>query len=1422
MPSLSTISSWSKTDYQGASAELIASMSPAQVAQMVHPDWLLPAAVSGFTAAQVPSIGISWGYMSASWLNALTPGAFAAIPTTGVAQIGSTATAGLDVAHAAALTTTQIASLGSPQSLAVAAVAALSAAQLAAIPAAKWGSMPAAWLNAIPPSVFSTLPGASIIKISSAATAGLDVAHVQALTVTQMASVYWPESFSLAAVAALTPAQMGAIKTNFKFMTAAWLNATTPAAFAAISTTGIGQLAASHLVGLDAAHTQAFTATQLNALTLGNLSAASIATLTTAQLGSLSASKWASVSATWINAVPVANFATVSATALYGITSAATAGLDLAHVQALSPTQFAGLRYPESLSLSVVAGLTPTQIGALTQSFGYMSAAWMNALTPEALAAITTKGIGQLTSATVAALDVVHVQALTSTQLDAMSVGNLSTASMAALTTAQLTGMAAATWGKFSAAQLNAIPRDKFAQIPVAGIAKLGGTVTAGLDVAHVQALTAAQVAALGSPSSLSLAAVAALSPAQVAAISTDFYWMSSSWLNALSLQAFAAIRPECAGRIFQTAMSGLDAAHVAVMTPDQLKATWCLDQLNASAIAVLSPTQVAALSVDFWYWAKPAWINSMSVGTFASLSAPAIAKMTSTTVAGLDLAHVQALTGTQLDAMNLNGMTAASVAALTQSQITSISAAKWGDLSAAWINATDVPDWMVVSPDAVARLSIAAQQGLDAAHVRAMSTAQIAALQNADHLNAAAVAALSAEQGAAISTSFYWMGSAWLNAMSADAFAAIPTGKLTSITTTAIAGLDAAHVAALGGAQVAALSDSQLGALTATQIAALSSAGIAGLSMAQVARLTTAQIAGLTGSQAAVLSAAQLDALTATQIGALSGAAVAGLSAAQLNALGTDIGYVSPAALAALPAGTFTQLTFMQLSALQPVQIAALTQSQLGALSAAQVNYLTAGQLAALDGHAQWLSTSAAAGLNNVNLISIYASLSPAQLAILTPAQTAAVAQAGTALTGLLQTMGTGSVRTQVEAVINSGESLFSYESLLEVLQGVNASIGTGGLTQTDMSDLKALVTAVGQAVGTDSYLYEISSNVVNGNSSNAFWTGGATRSESLGNLAVGSSALQLDRLIDKWFLGEDLPTWSTSSAYTYTFRDAPLFSASGAQVAEISQGGIGDCYMIAAMVNIANSSSALIESMFTDNGNGTYGVRFYGVGDDPLYVTVNTSLAGWTANSSNGSLWVSLLEKAYVEYEVQRYGEANSYASIGGGYASGMSAIAGRDCVYYSCNSYTLQAWTTTVKSTVLAAMARGEQVMYSSFQSQADLDNGKTNLVDAHQFSVLGYDSAKDELILRNPWGHAGGSSWNGVFDLTFEQLYDSGSSLLVTKEGVPTGAIDAKYTVNAAASQLIQTMALSDGTAAATAALPGAGVLDRGQILLAATV
>ena len=80
--------------------------------------------------------------------------------------------------------------------------------------------------------------------------------------------------------------------------------------------------------------------------------------------------------------------------------------------------------------------------------------------------------------------------------------------------------------------------------------------------------------------------------------------------------------------------------------------------------------------------------------------------------------------------------------------------------------------------------------------------------------------------------------------------------------------------------------------------------------------------------------------------------------------------------------------------------------------------------------------------------------------------------------------------------------------------------SVGAGGsVSATDFADLKTIITDAATLNMAD-YVRVLAGDVVNGNRANATYQG-----QTLGNLTAGSSAAHLDDLIDKWFLGTDLP---------------------------------------------------------------------------------------------------------------------------------------------------------------------------------------------------------------------------------------------------------------------------------------------------------
>ena len=323
--------------------------------------------------------------------------------------------------------------------------------------------------------------------------------------------------------------------------------------------------------------------------------------------------------------------------------------------------------------------------------------------------------------------------------------------------------------------------------------------------------------------------------------------------------------------------------------------------------------------------------------------------------------------------------------------------------------------------------------------------------------------------------------------------------------------------------------------------------------------------------------------------------------------------------------------------------------------------------------------------------------------------------------------------------------------------------SVGAGGtLSAMDFSDLKTILAHAGQ-YNMPGYVQVLAGDVVNGNPANANYQGAP-----LGNLAAGSSAAQLDDLIDKWFYGADLPAL-TSSAFTYATVSGSLFPVAPSHNDEY-QGQLGDCYFISTLGTIADTNPAAIENMFINNGDGTYTVRFYTgtyaafynadgtVSDGFLnnagtadYVTVNCSLPtcggylvyadyGFNASNPANSLWIPLAEKAYAQWnETGKEGRngQNSYSAIQGGWMATVDAqVLGHNATDYNVTSSTGQA--------MINALAAGDAVTIGT--NGSNVSNG---LYADHAYAVIGY-SASGLFTLYNPWGfdQPGGLSWSQI--------------------------------------------------------------------------
>jgi len=468
----------------------------------------------------------------------------------------------------------------------------------------------------------------------------------------------------------------------------------------------------------------------------------------------------------------------------------------------------------------------------------------------------------------------------------------------------------------------------------------------------------------------------------------------------------------------------------------------------------------------------------------------------------------------------------------------------------------------------------------------------------------------------------------------------------------------------------------------------------------------------------------------------------------------------------------------------------------------------------------------------------------------------TSAVSTPVSSLPSWLKTLSTASIAADMAAADVNGT--VSYSGLTKLFTDLDTLLTNTrtNLTAAEFNDLKLIAANLNNGMSTSTYLSSIAQALVSGNAANATWTGGGANATALGNLATGASATQLAELIGKWFLGTDLPSskvvlGNTSFSVSYSASTKPLFASSGPSMNDINQGYLGDCYLLASLAEVAKQDASAITSMFTSNGNGTYGVRFY-VNGTARYVTVNSSLAnGGNIFNSGADLWASLAEKGYAELQAtgvvtgNSVNFGNSWTTIGNGGApemalegiTGASAITDfrasggswAKVVYnssFGVTGYTTGNSTASVLSTLVSDLALGDDLVLSSWTNAKDAA-GKVTLVASHAMSIYGYDAATGMLQVRNPWGTMNGQYWDTTFEVSLATLLADGDTITVDNvgQGIKTSATSQasgtttaslKSTadtngLSAMASGFVQAIAsLSDGAGACASFTPAGNV------------
>ena len=338
------------------------------------------------------------------------------------------------------------------------------------------------------------------------------------------------------------------------------------------------------------------------------------------------------------------------------------------------------------------------------------------------------------------------------------------------------------------------------------------------------------------------------------------------------------------------------------------------------------------------------------------------------------------------------------------------------------------------------------------------------------------------------------------------------------------------------------------------------------------------------------------------------------------------------------------------------------------------------------------------------------------------------------------------------------------TYSDMLGLFAEVEAK---GPVTTAEFQSLQALISASGTTtLHLTPDVQSLAYNVIDGNAANATYQG-----TTLGNLKAGSSATQLQELVNKWFLGEDHPVIDTQyiGSASYALASGTLFGSSGPSYQNVYQGAEGDCWLLASFGVTAANDPSVIQSMFISDGttveNGVkvqvWTVRFYHNGV-ATYLTVDNYLPassgyfdfanmGQSVSNPNNILWVPLAEKAYAQLSAEGWNQrpqSNSYAALDGGWASTVLPV-----LTGHAESATNSGASA---SSLISALSSGTLITVGSMANVASL-----GIVGGHDYAVLGYNASNQTFTLLNPWGWNtnywyDGYTAGGMLHLTWSQL------------------------------------------------------------------
>jgi hypothetical protein len=206
----------------------------------------------------------------------------------------------------------------------------------------------------------------------------------------------------------------------------------------------------------------------------------------------------------------------------------------------------------------------------------------------------------------------------------------------------------------------------------------------------------------------------------------------------------------------------------------------------------------------------------------------------------------------------------------------------------------------------------------------------------------------------------------------------------------------------------------------------------------------------------------------------------------------------------------------------------------------------------------------------------------------------------------------------------------------------------------------------------------------------------------------------------------------------------------------ADINQHDIGNCDGDSALASLAYQNPSFIQTLITDNKDGTYAVKMFDPMGKPMTVNVDDQFMmesggtnlGQVSCKNNTACWSTVLEKAYIKYN-QVYGVVSDVNGIGSEHTTPMFTGIG-DSFAFNAGALAPADITRAVK----AFLAAGKFITTGFNVDGVVLPAGGTpagaQSVTAHGYAGLVPASGAFMISARNPWGLVPDPNYDGSTD------------------------------------------------------------------------